>query len=348
MNQNPIIIAGPCSAESEEQVLKAACELSSLGITHFRAGLWKPRTRPGGFEGVGAKGLAWLEKAHQLTGMEVMTEVACRAHLEYVAASGLRTVWIGARTATNPFAVQEIVDSITALGLTKMRVWIKNPVNPDIELWVGAIERFLSAGITEVGAIHRGFSSYSPGLYRNPPHWAIPIELKRRMPDITLLHDPSHTSGAADMIERLTIEAMALCFDGLMIETHPNPEKALSDARQQITPHKLGEILTKLHNNTVATDENELHQLRCRIDTLDRELVDILARRLDVCREIGMVKATRGLPVMSRERYSKLLSEIVEIGKTLNLDAGFLHRLFAIIHEESVRTQLNLKNNLEQ
>lgn len=343
-----MIIAGPCSAESEEQVIATAKDLAALGITHFRAGLWKPRTHPGCFEGVGADGLKWLRKARALTGMKIYTEVACREHLLCAIKGGIDGIWIGARTTANPFAVQEIADTLKQTSPSDLEIWVKNPVNPDIELWIGAIERILRATGKEVGAIHRGFSSYNSGKYRNPPHWAIPIELKRRMPDLKILHDPSHTGGNKDLIPYLAGAAMNLCFDGLMIEVHKNPDNALSDARQQLTPSELADLLNHLDTKQECVINDSMSMLRNDIDAIDAQLVALLGQRMDVCRNIGLLKAEHHIPVVHRERYASLLKKIKQLGIDNGLNEDFLTKIFSTIHEESVKEQLLLYDKTDK
>ncbi len=343
IQENPLIIAGPCSAESEEQVLTTAKELAAGGVKIYRAGLWKPRTRPGSFEGVGAVGLPWLQRVKQETGMKVLTEVATREHVEAAVNAGLDGIWIGARTTANPFAVQEIADTIQEMN-ADIAVLVKNPVNPDLELWIGALERLSGCGITRLAAIHRGFSDYVTGVYRNPPHWAIPIELKRRIPTLPIFHDPSHTGGKANLIASLCREAMDLCFDGLMVESHINPSVAVSDAAQQITPAELLDIVATLKPRDLPGNSSQLQLLREKIDSLDLELVHILAKRMDVCKEIGEYKKQNNMSVVQKERYAVLLSDKIATGEALGLDPKLLKRLFSIIHESSVDLQLKLKD----
>lgn len=345
IDQYPVVIAGPCSAETERQVLDTAVALKRLGIEIFRAGIWKPRTRPGSFEGVGERGLDWLALVRRETGMRVVTEVASREHVFKAFEAGIDGVWIGARTSANPFAVQEIADSLEELA-ADIPVLIKNPVNPDLALWIGAIERIYSSGTHRIAAVHRGFSSYVNGKYRNPPHWALPIELSHRFPGLMLLHDPSHTSGNASMIERLCLEALDLCFSGLMIEVHPNPEKALSDAAQQITPAKLGTILKGLRDTLPShCTDSRLSSLRSEIDELDAELIKILVQRMELCRRIGKIKKESDLPVVQPERYARLLDEILANGVKKGLDPSVLKKIFSIIHEYSVALQLGIKRD---
>ncbi len=340
----PLVIAGPCSAERRDQVLATASQLKENGITHFRAGLWKPRTRPGAFEGVGARGLVWLKEVKEQLGMKVITEVGSAAHVAGVVGNGFDGVWIGARTVANPFAVQEIAEELKRLDSTDLTVLVKNPVNPDLELWIGAIERLHNAGIKRLGAVHRGFSSYSPGHYRNPPQWAIPIELHHRMPLLPLLHDPSHCCGKADMVPKLAKQAMKLCFSGLMIESHIAPTEALSDAAQQITPQQVGELVASLPKKCkTGSAADSLKDLRDMIDALDDELLQILSKRMEICREIGLYKNENDLPVVQPQRYAALLENKIAEGETLGLDPEFLYKLFTEIHAASVMLQLNMR-----
>ena len=275
--QRPIVIAGPCSAETEEQVLETAKELASKGIKIFRAGIWKPRTKPGGFEGVGTVGLPWLKRVKQETGMLVATEVATKDHVFEALKAGIDLLWIGARTAANPFAVQEVADALKGVDVP---VLVKNPVNPDLELWIGAIERLYGAGIHRLGVIHRGFSSYDKKIYRNLPQWHIPIELRRRMPDLPIFCDPSHIGGKRELIAPLCQQAMDLSFDGLIVEAHRDPDHAWSDASQQITPDVLDYVLNLLVIRDVNQTTENLTALRRQIDGIDEQLLELLAKRM--------------------------------------------------------------------
>lgn len=342
--ETPLVIAGPCSAESEAQTLATAKALAALGISVFRAGVWKPRTKPGGFEGRGAEALEWLRRVKETTGMKVITEVANASHLRLAAEAGLDGVWIGARTSANPFAVQEIADAISALPADRRKdltVLVKNPVNPDLELWVGAIERVRGSGAGRIAAIHRGFSSYGKHLYRNPPRWAIPIELGRRFPDLPIIFDPSHVAGRANLVERLALQSMGMNFAGLMIEAHNNPAEALSDAAQQLTPEAIGNLLLKLDRRRDAPTTDMLEALRLKIDSLDDQLLDILARRMEVSREIGEYKRIHRLPVVQFPRYKALMEQRVAHASALSLPPEFVRNILASIHEESVRQQLD-------
>ncbi len=346
-SDTPLVLAGPCSAESLEQTLATARGLARAGITIFRAGVWKPRTKPGGFEGIGSPALAWLAKVKEATGMATVTEVANGRHLAEAVASGVDGIWIGARTSANPFAVQEIADAIAALPEDvrgRLTVLVKNPVNPDIELWIGALERIAGAGIRRLGAVHRGFSSYGKSIYRNPPLWRIPIELHRRLPSLPLICDPSHIGGSRELIAPLSQQALDMGFDGLIIESHCSPECALSDAAQQVTPAELAEILEGLQKpSTPAEGGENLEQLRREIDSIDDELIELLERRMRVSREIGRYKHTHRMPVVQPGRYRALMESRVEAAAALGLAPEFIRTVLAAIHEESVRQQLGLR-----
>lgn len=336
----PIVIAGPCSAESREQVMQTATELAEKGIKIFRAGIWKPRTKPGGFEGIGAVGLPWLKEVKEKTGMMVATEVATPAHVLEAIKAGIDLLWIGARTAANPFAMQELADALKGVDIP---ILLKNPVNPDLELWIGGLERLYNAGLTNLGVIHRGFSSYDKKIYRNAPLWHIPIELKRRYPEITIICDPSHIGGARELVAPIAQQAMDLNFDGLIIESHCNPDCALSDAKQQLTPAVLDYTLNMLViRDNVQTTEN-LSVLRKQIDELDEQLLTLLAKRMRISQEIGTYKLEHNMPVLQSGRYDQLLKSRQDIGSKLNLSGEFVDSIVKAIHEESVRVQLDLK-----
>ena len=316
-----------------------------MGVKVFRAGVWKPRTKPGGFEGIGSPALAWLAEVRSTTGMEIITEVACERHLREVIDAGIDAVWIGARTAANPFAVQEIADAIAALPADRrdaLTVLVKNPVNPDLELWIGALERIYGAGIRRLGAIHRGFSAYGPHIYRNPPQWRIPIELHRRLPDLPIICDPSHIGGRRDLIAPLAQQALDINFDGIIVECHPDPDSALSDAAQQITPATLKDITEALAPRAHADARAELDELRGQIDSIDTELLDLLARRMRVAREIGGYKRRERIPVVQPLRYNDLMQHRTQAAVELGLSPDFIRTVLAAIHEESVRQQLDL------
>lgn len=339
----PIIIAGPCSAESREQTLCTARQLAETGISIFRAGVWKPRTKPGGFEGRGREALAWLREVKEQTGMTVSTEIANRRHLEEALDAGIDAVWVGARTSANPFAVQEIADALALLPEERkdaLTVLVKNPVNPDLELWVGALERIYGSGVRRLGAIHRGFSSYGKHIYRNQPRWAIPIELSRRIPELPIIFDPSHVGGRTDLVERLARQAIEMNFEGLIIESHCNPDEALSDAAQQLTPARLAQLIDSLDRRSHGEVPESLDELRRKIDSLDDELLELLAKRMAVSAEIGRYKKIHKLPVVQTGRYKTLMENRVADGERLDLPADFVKALLAIIHEESVRRQI--------
>jgi chorismate mutase len=340
-NKRPLIIAGPCSAESEEQVLDTARQLAKMGIKIFRAGIWKPRTKPGGFEGVGAIGLPWLKRVKEETGMYVAVEVATERHVFEALKHGVDMLWIGARTTANPFAMQEIADALKGADVP---VLIKNPVNPDLELWIGGIERIYNAGIHRIGAIHRGFSSYDKKLYRNMPAWHIPIELHRRLPNLPLICDPSHIGGKRELIQPLSQQAMDLGFDGLIIESHCNPDCAWSDKAQQITPEVLELVLETLVVRETSQPTESLTSLRHQIDELDDQLLELLAKRMRVSSEIARFKKANNMPVLQTGRYDEILTKRVKQGKELGMSEEFLKVLLEAIHEESVHTQLELIN----
>ncbi|MDR1259600.1 MAG: bifunctional 3-deoxy-7-phosphoheptulonate synthase/chorismate mutase type II [Tannerellaceae bacterium] len=335
--QRPVIITGPCSAESEDQIMKTACSIANKGIKIFRAGIWKPRTKPGGFEGVGEVGLQWLKRVKKETDMYVATEVATRDHVFEAMKAGIDLLWIGARTTVNPFAVQEIADALKGIDIP---VLIKNPVNPDLELWIGAIQRIYGAGIRRIGVIHRGFSSYDKKIYRNLPLWHIPIELRRRIPELPIFCDPSHIGGKRELIAPLSQQAMDLSFDGLIIESHCNPDAAWSDKEQQITPDVLDYVLNLLViREEIQTTEN-LSELRRQIDQIDEQLLELLAKRMRISREIGVYKKEHNMPVLQSPRYSEILEKRSSMGEAMELNSDFTREILKKIHEESVRQQM--------
>ena len=338
-SKRPIVIAGPCSAESREQVLETAASLAAKGIKIFRAGIWKPRTKPGGFEGVGAVGLPWLKEVKQTTGMFTATEVATPYHVFEAIKAGIDILWIGARTVANPFAMQELAD---ALKGTDIPVLIKNPVNPDLELWIGAIERMYRAGITNLGVIHRGFSSYEKKLYRNLPLWHIPIELKRRYPNITVFCDPSHIGGKRELVAPIAQQALDLKFEGLIIESHCNPDCALSDAAQQITPDVLDYTLNMLVIRENGQTTENISILRKQIDEIDEKLLTILAKRMRISKEIGIYKKEHNMPILQSGRYNDILENRAKQGEALNLSGDFVTEIMKAIHEESVKVQMEI------
>ncbi len=339
--ERPIVIAGPCSAETEEQVMNTAKQLSSKGIKIFRAGVWKPRTKPGGFEGVGTEGLIWLKNVRKETGMYVSTEVATAKHVYEALKHNIDILWIGARTTANPFAVQEIADALKGVDIP---VLIKNPTNPDLDLWIGALERINNAGLKKLGAIHRGFTSYDKKIYRNLPQWHIPIELRRRLPELPIFCDPSHIGGKRELIASISQQAMDLNFDGLIIESHCNPENAWSDASQQITPDILDYILNLLVIRKETQTTENLNELRQQIDECDNSIIEILAKRMRVAREIGTYKKEHNMTILQTGRYNEILDKRGTQGEQCGMDPEFIKKVFEAIHEESVRQQMEIIN----
>lgn len=343
--ERPLIIAGPCSAETEEQVFETAKELKQQNIEIFRAGIWKPRTRPNTFEGVGSIGLSWLKRVQKELGMKVSTEVANVKHVYEALRMGIDIIWIGARTSANPFAMQEIADALKGVDIP---VFVKNPINPDVDLWCGAFERLQGAGITKLGAIHRGFSTYDKTRYRNIPQWQIPIELRHKMPDIPILCDPSHIGGRRDILQEISQKALDLNYDGLIVETHCNPEEAWSDVAQQITPAQLKSMLQSLNLRAINHDDpyilNALEDLRMKIDQYDQKLLEILEERMKVAEQIGMYKKINNLTILQANRWQEILSKILENGKDRNLSDEFLTQVFKAIHQESINKQNLIMN----
>ena len=340
-SERPFVIAGPCSAETEEQVITTAKELAMKGCRIFRAGVWKPRTKPGGFEGNGEKALPWMKKVKEETGMLITTEVATPEHVEQALKYGMDILWIGARTTANPFAMQALADSLKGVDIP---VLIKNPVNPDLELWIGAMERINQAGIKKIAAIHRGFSSYDKKIYRNLPMWQIPIELRRRIPTLPIICDPSHIGGRRELIAPLCQQAMDLGFDGLIVESHCDPDKAWSDAKQQITPEVLDYILGLLVIRDDSVTTEGIHDLRKQIDELDNNLMELLSKRMRVCREIGQYKKEHNMTVLQTSRYNEILDKRGAQGSLCGMDPAFIKEVFEAIHEESVRQQMEIIN----
>ena len=339
----PLIMAGPCSAETEEQTVGTARQLAMSGVKVFRAGIWKPRTKPGGFEGIGKEGLEWLKKVKEETGMLVATEVATKKHVEEALEAGVDILWIGARTSANPFAVQEIADTLKEHN-ADVAVLVKNPVNPDLELWIGALERIYNAGIRRLGAIHRGFSFYGKTIYRNPPQWHIPIELHRRIPDLPIVVDPSHMGGKRELIAPLCQQALDMKFTGLMIESHCNPDEAWSDAKQQLTPEVLKIILSSLVLRNSETTTESLQELRQQIDKVDTDLLDLYNKRMSISREIGKYKKEHSMPVVQENRYDDLIKSRVSAAVQMGMSADFMKTVLQAIHEESVRQQIEILN----
>lgn len=341
---NLIIMSGPCSAETEEQVISTARQLAMGGVKIFRAGIWKPRTKPGGFEGIGKEGLAWLKRVKNETGMLVATEVAKRSHVLEALEAGIDILWIGARTSANPFAVQEIADTLQEMGATDVVVLVKNPVNPDLELWIGALERIYNAGIRRLGAIHRGFSFYGKSIYRNPPQWHIPIELHRRLPNLPIIIDPSHMGGRRELVGPLCQQALDMKFSGLMVESHCFPDDAWSDKNQQVTPEVLRFILSSLVVRSENRDGESLQELRRQIDRVDTELLDLYNKRMSISREIGRYKKEHSMPVVQESRYDDLIRSRVATAVQMGMSADFMKTVLQAIHEESVRQQIEILN----
>lgn len=338
----PLVMAGPCSAETEEQTLATARQLALGGVKIFRAGIWKPRTKPGGFEGVGKEGLAWLKKVKDETGMLTATEVAMRSHVIDAVEAGVDILWVGARTTANPFAVQEIADTLKELGATDKPVLVKNPVNPDLELWIGALERLHNAGITRLGAIHRGFSFYGKSIYRNPPQWHIPIELHRRLPHLPIIIDPSHMGGKRELVAPLSQQALDMKFDGLMIESHCTPDEAWSDKNQQVTPDVLKFILGSLVVRNTTQETENLQNLRQQIDRVDSDLLELFNKRMEIARKIGRYKKEHSMPVVQEGRYNDLMRSRIGEAVLMGMAPDFMKTVLQAIHEESVRQQLEI------
>lgn len=332
----PLLIAGPCSAETEAQVMTTARALRGEGITLFRAGLWKPRTRPGSFEGVGEVGLPWLQRVQHELGMKVATEVATAAHVEAALSAGIDLLWVGARTVANPFAMQDIAEALSGHDVP---VLVKNPVSPDINLWIGAMQRLYAAGIRRMAAVHRGIPTYEQQTYRNTPLWQLPIELRRRFPTLPLLVDPSHIGGKRELVAPLAQRALDLGFDGLIIESHCCPEKAWSDAAQQVTPQELATIVKGLRLRQGTSESEDLRLMRSEIDACDEALLSTLARRMQISREIGAYKHAHGISIVQQERYNTIVERCCAAGEAQGLDAAFVRRIFETIHEESVNQQ---------
>ncbi|HIP26698.1 MAG TPA: 3-deoxy-7-phosphoheptulonate synthase [Flavobacteriaceae bacterium] len=337
---HPLVIAGPCSAETEDQVIEIAHELKNTKATIFRAGVWKPRTRPGNFEGIGALALPWLQRVKKETGLLIAIEVANAHHVKLALEYDVDILWIGARTTVNPFAVQEIAD---ALKNTNKIVLVKNPINPDLELWIGAIERLQAVNIKNIGAIHRGFSTYQKTKYRNNPNWQIAIDFKDRLPNIPLINDPSHICGNRENLFDVSQMALDLQFDGLMIETHTNPDKAWSDAKQQITPIRLNELITDLIVRKAQFEEKdalkELNDLRKQINTIDSQLISLLSDRMSVSKKIGQTKKEKNVSVLQPNRWNEILEKRIKEGKLLGLNNSFMEKIYKAIHQASIKIQ---------
>lgn len=342
---HPLVIAGPCSAETEEQVLKIAHELKHSDVNYYRAGIWKPRTRPGMFEGVGEIGLRWLKKAKEETGMKTCTEVANAAHVKLAMDNDVDLLWIGARSTVSPFIMQEIAD---ALQGTDKIVLVKNPVNPDLALWLGGIERLYTAGIKNLGAIHRGFSTYEKSKYRNIPEWQLAIEFQNKFPDLPLICDPSHITGNREMIFDVSQTALDLNFDGLMIETHIDPDNAWSDAAQQVTPKRLIKIMEDLkikkETNTEAEYQSSLDNLRAQINVVDSQLIELLGKRMKVADQIGQLKKDKNVAVLQSKRWNEILGNMILEGESKGLSEEFVLKMFKAIHQESINHQEKIIN----
>lgn len=345
-NGKPLIISGPCSAESEEQVLETTRQLAEEGrVDLFRAGIWKPRTRPNSFEGVGKNGLKWLKKAGEKYNIPTTTEVANSGHVEACLEAGIDYLWIGARTTVNPFSIQEVADALKGVDIP---VFIKNPINPDLQLWLGAVERVRNAGIERIGLIHRGFSTQEVTPFRNQPKWELAIEMMRTLPEVPIICDPSHIAGSRDLIGMISQKALDLDMDGLMIESHMTPEQALSDAKQQVTPTKLTSILDELViRHPSAADpvfKDKLTKLREEIDGLDNTLIETLSARMDIVRQIGEYKRDNAVTILQVQRWDEILKNRLASAGVLGLDPEFVSRILQLIHKESIRTQTTIMN----
>lgn len=340
-DHRPFVIAGPCSAETEEQVMSTAKALAAQGKTHlYRAGIWKPRTRPNSFEGVGVEGLGWLRKVKEETGLPVTTEVANKQHVYEALKYGIDVLWIGARTTVNPFSVQEIADALEGVDIP---VIVKNPINPDIALWVGAVERLRKAGITQIAGLHRGFSSFGDSNFRNPPRWQMAIEFKQMMPDLPLFVDPSHICGRRDILGDVAQQALDLNYDGMMLEVHPDPDHAWSDAKQQITPDVFGKLIEGLRVPSPSSDDptfvSNLSALRQQIDEIDEDVLSLLGERMKLAQKIGDYKRQNNIAILQPERWQSLLDEAIKRGEKRNLSTEFVTGLLKVIHEESITKQ---------
>ena len=346
---HPLVIAGPCSAETQQQVLKIAHQLKDTDVSIFRAGVWKPRTRPGNFEGVGAIGLKWLQKVKEETQLLTTTEVANKHHVDLALEHDIDILWIGARTTVNPFMVQEIAD---ALRGTEKIVLLKNPINPDISLWLGGLERLYAAGVKNLGLIHRGFSTYDKTKYRNIPEWQIPIEVQKRFPDIPLICDPSHIAGRRDLIFSLSQLALDLNFDGLMIESHWDPDNAWSDAKQQITPQTLVRYMKDLKMKIPTFDEKdyrtELEKMRAEINIIDQQLIGILDKRMEVANRIGKLKSDNNVAILQARRWNEILGNMISEGVEKGLSKEFIMKVYKAIHQESINHQRKIVSQNNQ
>lgn len=339
-HKRPIIIAGPCSAETEEQVLQTARELAAQNIDLFRSGIWKPRTRPGSFEGVGTPGLKWLKRVKEETGLKVTTEVAKAEHVYQALKHNIDVLWIGARTTVNPFSVQEVADAIEGVDIP---VLIKNPINPDLGLWIGAIERIYKAGVTKIGVIHRGFSYHGDTPFRNVPRWQLAIELKRQFPDLVMICDNSHICGRRDTLFEVAQQAMDLNYDGIMTEVHPTPDDAWSDAKQQITPSQFQDLVNQLVFRAPTTDDIEfletLDHLRKEIDHIDNEVFNLLGHRMELADSIGQYKKRNNIAILQTTRWNEILEKTIALGQAKGLSKEFVTTVLRAIHQESINHQ---------
>ena len=343
---HPLVIAGPCSAETEDQVMTIAQQLKDSDVSYFRAGIWKPRTRPGNFEGVGALGLKWLKRVKQATGLKIATEVANATHVKIALEHDVDLLWIGARSTVSPFIVQEIAD---ALQGTDRVVLVKNPVNPDLALWLGGIERLYAANIKKLGVVHRGFSTYEKTRYRNNPEWQIAIELQNRFPDLPLICDPSHITGKREMVFDIAQTALDLNYDGLMVETHTDPNNAWSDAAQQVTPDHLMKMMEDLKirksTDTEADYKAALNTMRTQIDVIDHQLIEILGKRMKVADQIGILKKQKNVAILQSKRWNEILGKMILEGEGHQLSQEFVLRVFKAIHQESINHQKRMMNS---
>ena len=347
LQKRPLIISGPCSAETEDQVVQTATRLAATGkVDILRAGIWKPRTRPGSFEGIGTKGLPWLQQAKKESGLPVAVEVATAKQVEDALHFGVDVLWIGARTTVNPFSVQDVADALKGADVP---VLIKNPINPDLELWIGAVERVANAGIKNIGLIHRGFSSYGNTEYRNAPMWHLAIEMKRRNPGMLLINDPSHICGRRDILLDVAQKAIDLDFDGLIIESHIDPDNAWSDAKQQVTPERLGEMISSIVWRTEEIDSEELHavmeKMRQQINQLDDELLQLIGQRMKVADKIGQYKKDNNITILQTNRWNAILERAYERGDKLGLSQEFITKYFDAVHMESINHQNKIMNS---
>lgn len=344
--EKPFLISGPCSAETEEQVLKTCTQIAHMGVDVLRAGIWKPRTRPGSFEGVGRTALPWLIEAGKQTNLPVCCEIANPTHVEEALKHGIDILWIGARTTVNPFAVQAIADALQGVDIPVM---IKNPVNPDLELWIGGIERLIQAGVQKIAAIHRGFSVYNAPKYRNQPQWEIPIELRRRVSNLEIICDPSHIAGKRSLLYEIAQEALNLDFDGLMIESHITPDTAWSDAKQQVTPNGLDNLLKQLITRQLDTDNldylNKINQFRDLIDNLDTQTLNLLSERMEIVRKIGLYKKESNIAILQIERWLNVREGALKKAADSNLSKDFVEDIINTIHKESIRQQTTIMQN---